>query len=180
MATRVIAEEISVHALQPRVVINLFGEPIPEDTFYPTSDPAIVRTNLEYHVRYAPSANRQFKHRPYVLFSDIIIRPNKSQKVRFKDLDELRERAKKELCLDFILRFTNLDENLLNIARTNFGCIIPVAFDIVKYDKMMKEKKGLPQDSKEPMFKDKKMVLAEQERCKAYLAFRGYKEEVEF
>lgn len=62
--------------------------------------------------------------------------------VKFESLKELKEQAKTNEHVRFLLEYTNFDSHMLDIALCNEAMQIPVSFDMCKYDKKVRKDLG--------------------------------------
>ena len=63
--------------------------------------------------------------------------------VKFDSLKELKEQAKTNDHVRFLLEYTNLQPHMLNIAVCNESMQIPVSLDMCKYDKKVRKDLGV-------------------------------------
>lgn len=68
------------------------------------------------------------------------------QFIKFFSWHDLQEQAKTNDHVKFLLEYTNLNEQMLNIAAQNEDMRIPFCLDIVKYDKEVRPKTGKKPD----------------------------------
>ncbi len=72
--------------------------------------------------------------------------------VKFSNYRELLEYAKTNEHVRFLLKYTNIQEHMLELALQNEGMQIPVGFDMCKYDLELREKLGIKDKSEYHMF----------------------------
>ena len=133
-------------ALYIHALINLNSRPILRDDLL-DHNPDVRLSNLLFYVKYKPVI--KYKRiagtsgtpyygdttRPYLLTSDFL----SNTSLRFRNFSELKKIAEENKEVAFILKYTNLDKKLLEIARVNMDVAINVTFNYVKYDKVIKE-----------------------------------------
>ena len=106
----------------------------------PLNSPDMRYTCLFYTLKYKPSMNKGFKHRPFLLLSDIFV--NQSNVMRFKNYHDFLESAQRRPELAWIVENTIHSQELFDIAYANPGLAFPIPFDVVAYTKKVLAKEG--------------------------------------
>ena len=106
------------------------------DGVLPQISEGIISTFFRWTVKYKPKKTQE----NYVLAVDFWNRP-----IKFSSWEDLLNKAQENEMIKFILDNTDLDEDLLRIAKNNLLVSIPVSFDIRGYEKKVGgEAKFLP------------------------------------
>ena len=97
--------------------------------------------------------------------------------VKFDSLKELREQAKSNDHVRFLLEYTNLQSYMLAIALLNESMQIPVCFDMCKYDKKVRNDLGEKDTNKYLMLYNPYRPTYEHDIDEAVRIFTGGKTE---
>lgn len=98
----------------------------PTGDVVPNFENGFISTEFKWHLRYKP----RIRYDEYIMVLDFI-----TEVIRFRDFEDLKKQAEDNKVLSFILENTNLDEDLLRIAKNNILMKIPLFFDIKGYEK---------------------------------------------
>lgn len=109
-------------------IINLFDLPV-KDSDILESNPDIRGTRFMYGLRYQPCMSREGTA-DFVINADII---DTKEKIRVHCFDQLKQMAKSIPEVAWLLRNTNLNDDLFAMAKININIRIPIAFDAVEY-----------------------------------------------
>ena len=154
--------------LQTRVHISL-KEVAHKKGEMPLNQPNFRYTNLLYHVKYKPSANKAFKAKPFLITSDILL--GSSQIIRVKDYADFVRRSENNKELAWLYRNTIHSEDLFDLAKDNPGLYIPMYFNVVEYAKKVAVNEGKPEEdfAKIGVFLIQDLKEADEIRRKEYL-----------
>ena len=108
-----------------RARLSLMYEKL-EDNVLPQISDGIITTRFDWFLKYKPKKT----YDEYVLAVDFWARP-----IRFKSLGDLKKKSQTNIIVKFVLENSDLDEELLRIARNNLLISIPVRFDLRGYEK---------------------------------------------
>lgn len=136
------------------LLIDVRGLPVrPNDS--PLLNPYLRYTVPFYYVKYKIKSGYK-RLEPFLLVCDLI--PGK--KLRFKNMKFLEDLVNgnvvdvsqykvAKIAVKWLLENTNLNEDLLEIARTTYDTMIPIAFDMTTYNKKLNLLAGerTPRDS---------------------------------
>lgn len=127
-ARELIMEHDSGRSLNPRILLNLDIQfPKPGDN--PIENRRFFYTNGFYVLKYIPVRRNLSKRKDFLLMGDII----DNRKLRVADYEELKEIAKKNERINFLLKWSNISETTFKIAKEHFNLAIPFAFNVIKY-----------------------------------------------
>lgn len=147
------------YPLVARLKIDLRGIPV---IFGETDDildnPHIRNTLPLYRIKYIPSYKPKYKGKPMLLETDLYL---ERKVVRFDTYADLVEMAKEDEAIAFILKWTNISEELIEFAKQYVQIPIPFYFDVLRYEAEMRRQLGDPEAS---VFKAKWMIEMEMER----------------
>lgn len=147
------------YPLVARLKIDLRGIPV---IFGETDDildnPHIRNTIPFYRIKYLPSFKPKYKDRPMLLETDLYL---EKKLIRFNTYADLVEMSKEDEAIAFILKWTNLSEELIEFAKQYVQIPIPFHLDVLKYEAEMRKQLGDPEAS---VFKAKWMMEMELER----------------
>lgn len=133
----VLAENSLKFPFFTRALLDLNSVPLNDDKI-PTVDNDLVYSNLQIYITYKPYAFKKYRDRPYILFSDMLKHQNLDV-VRFSSLEHLRELAKENKDIAFILKWCTIEEEHLKLAYELAEIKIPVYFNVVKYRTHLKD-----------------------------------------
>ena len=136
LARAVLAENLAKNRAARRAMLNLKGLPLNEDDS-PISNPDVRYTNMIYYVHYDRDSQNS-PHKKYTIKCDLA---NGDSSMKITEYNgEIKARKKEyEAILEWLLKYTNLSSELLSIARQNALMNIPIAFDVIKYDKHIRK-----------------------------------------
>lgn len=147
------------YPLVARLKIDLRGIPV---IFGETDDildnPHIRNTIPLYRIKYIPSYKPKYKGKPMLLETDLYL---ERKVVRFDTYADLVEMAEEDEAIAFILKWTNISEELIEFAKQYVQIPIPFYFDVLRYEAEMRRQLGDPEAS---VFKAKWMIEMEMER----------------
>lgn len=154
--------------LQTRVYISL-KEVAHKKGEMPLNEPNFRYTNLLYHVKYKPSANKAFKDKPYLITSDILLKT--SQIIRVRDYADFVRRSEMNEEVAWLYRNTIHSEALFDLAKDNPGLYIPMYFNVVEYAKKVAVNEGKAEEdfAKIGAFLIQDLKEADEIRRKEYL-----------
>lgn len=149
-----------------RCHFDLNSVPVKEGD-YPTEENDIVYSDLIYRVVYKPSYKENKQHVPYMLECDMF----EGKYFRFADMEDLKEKAKTDKRIAFLLRWTNLNEGLLIQAKQLLQVRLPICFNTVKYERYLKDivEKETGVRPEYSMLKNPNISEVEKERYKQYV-----------
>lgn len=96
------------------------------DGVLPQIGAGLITTYFHWFLKYKPKKT----YDEYVLAVDFWNRP-----IKFKSFEELKIKSQESEIIKFILDNSDLDEELLRIAKNNLLISIPVSFDIRGYER---------------------------------------------
>lgn len=106
---------------------------------YMTRQPGVYQSNFIYVIRYAPSSVfKKNDGKPFVVRIDFFDTIKKGCH-RFKDFESFCNDEDFKHIIPFLLKYTNLSQELFDLAKDNLYCDIPVSFDILRYIHDVKE-----------------------------------------
>lgn len=147
------------YPLVARLKIDLRGIPV---IFGETDDiqvnPHIRNTLPLYRIKYIPSYKPKYKGKSMLLETDLYL---DRKIIRFDTYADLVEMAKEDEAIAFVLKWTNLSEELIEFAKQYVQIQIPFYFDVLRYEAEMRRQLGDPEAS---VFKAKWMIEMEMER----------------
>ena len=164
------AANTSNKTLITRIMVSLDEKPLYPGCSRITTDKSLVYTSGFYHVRFKPGGSRYAMAKLFSLLVDLY--PEKKNYIRFKDWNDLLKRGEKDKRIQFLLKYTNLSEDMFRVAQENIGLIVPFVMDMNKYDLMLKQK-VFEQTGEYPnysMLVDPLLILAERERINTFFA----------
>ena len=129
----VLAENFLGKSALVGALVNLNSVPL-KATDFPTASNDIVCTCFRGQVKYFP--NMFGVEKPYVLRCDLFGSRNY---VRFVDMKELREMSKTDKVVEFILKWSDLDEEFLEAVKEVPGAHLYVPFKIKEYRRYLKK-----------------------------------------
>lgn len=134
VAEKVLIEHQGRKLIFPRLCVNLDGLPL-KDFESPLTNRNLRFTNFKDYFKYQPSVKRSQKDRPFLLMTDLA--PNRC--IRFGSWEELinMEEIKKEV--SWLLKFTEMRPELLEIAEQNIQIPIYINMDVYAYDKYLRD-----------------------------------------
>jgi len=138
-AKKIIAS-MSKNAVVSRVIpISMYANPIHEiDVFVRT--PGAYRSNLLFSIRYTPcKIFGPKKDKQFLIKADLLDRIEKKGH-RFIDFDDFCNSEKYKEVIPFLLKYTNINQELFDLAQSNPCLDFPIAFDILKYFKDVSSK----------------------------------------
>lgn len=139
-ARRALLEVYGRGVLQSCALINLDSEPLkPYDM--PLTNPSLRYTKMRYYIRYIPAlrVTQKKRKKKYVIYSDLIER-TRLESFRFDTWEEVEEEAKHNKEIRFLLEYTNLNKNLIDILERNLMFDFPLLFDYERYEKTLRDK----------------------------------------
>lgn len=135
VARGVMAESMVKRTIFTRGRVDLNDLPITTEEMYP-QNPNIRLTNFNYYIKYAPKPfGPKGRGNPFVIIADILL---PTGKLRFANWEDLNEKRKTNLALDWIFRNTYIKEEILDIARENIDFPVQCGFDVVAYQHKIK------------------------------------------
>lgn len=147
------------YPLVARLKIDLRGIPV---IFGETDDiqtnPHLRNTLPLYRIKYIPSYKPKYKGKPMLLETDLYL---DRKIIRFDTYADLVEMAKEDEAIAFILKWTNLSEELIEFAKQYIQIQIPFYFDVLRYEAEMRRQLGDPEAS---VFKADWMIEMELDR----------------
>lgn len=147
------------YPLVARLKIDLRGIPV---IFGETDDirdnPHIRNTLALYRIKYLPSYKPKYKDKPMLLETDLYL---DRKLIRFDNYADLVEMAKEDEAIAFLLKWTNLSEELIEFAKRYVQIQIPFYFDVLRYEAEMRRQLG---DPKASVFKAEWMTEMEIDR----------------
>lgn len=99
----------------------------------PDVNPNIITTTGAYHLKYTNKSKYGIEEKldhPYILKLDF----PQMDWARFRNWPDFVKEAKENSILKFIKDYTNICEQTFLIAGQNPGMIVPITFDIIKFD----------------------------------------------
>ena len=124
-------EGLTIHAASSTfrrpAVIDLFDRPV-EDRQILENSPDIRYTKFCYSIKFQPASTDT--HNRFVINADIV---SKTEKIRVGSFDHLQQLAKSNPALAWLLRNTNLNNDLFKVALSNINIRIPICIDIPEY-----------------------------------------------
>ena len=122
-----------------RILVNVSGPKLLKAGDTPETNPDLVYTTGLYNLTY-----RRLTHTGAINKKKFCLRYDFGQGyVKFESLKELKEQAKTNEHVRFLLEYTNLQSYMLAIALCNESMQIPVVFDMCKYDKKARADLGV-------------------------------------
>lgn len=157
------AQNTRSEPIQSRAYISLNNELL-KDGDNPSNNKDIRATNFVYYIKYKPSYLTKYKTKPFVLVSDVIY----GGKIRFNSFNFLKEVAKRDKSVKWLLDNCDFDPYLLAVAKCNYDMVIYVPFNAGKYRrKLVKQQdyqtRRLYQDKCYSYFKEPSVTMAERE-----------------
>lgn len=139
----------------------------------PDTNPNLVYTTGLYNLTY-----RRLTHTGAVNKKKFCLRFDFGKGyVKFDSLKELKEQAKTNEHVRFLLEYTNLESYMLSIALLNESMQIPVCFDMCKYDKKVRNDLGEKDSHKYLMLYNPYRPNYEHDADKAVKIYTGGKTE---
>lgn len=174
IAREATAECMTRLPLQSRATVRLDGKPL-EKNESPATNLVYKYTNGQYYIKYKPPITKSLQGKNFVIIADIL----SGGKIRVSDpvMFEYMKCGCPEI--DWILKYTNYDRELFEIARTNIQLAVPFCIDMAKYSRMLKkqveaETGVYPRYS---MFRDVDVAKAEEARYYFWLDKNGVSKE---
>ena len=137
---KAIIANMSKNVRVPRaLLINLYANYGHEQEHIKNID-GFYKTTCLYSFRYTPNEfAEKTRGKPFIFKIDLFdtIESGGHRVVDFQDFCNSEKYGK---FVPFLLRYTNISEELFELARNNPCCDIPLQFDILKYIKDVKEK----------------------------------------
>lgn len=147
------------YPLVARLKIDLRGIPVIfGETDNMQVNPHLRATLPLYRIKYIPSYKPKYKDKPMLLETDLYL---ERKVVRFDTYADLVEMAKEDEAIAFILKWTNISEELIEFAKQYVQIPIPFIFDVLKYEAEMRRQLGDPEAS---VFKADWMIEMELDR----------------
>ena len=109
-------------------IISLFDLPV-KDSDILENNPDIRKTRFCYGIRYQPNMMTK-KGADFVISADII---NEKEKIRVGSFEQLKYMGRSDPAIAWLLRNTNLNDDLFAVAKVNINIRIPIAFNAVEY-----------------------------------------------
>lgn len=172
LAQRAISEETSKKPLVTRMQISYDLKPLTPGCSDIHNKDGYVYTDGLYYLRYKPGHSFEGLRKKFSLTSDLF--GSKSYR-RFESWDDFVAESKKDPVVNWILNYTHISPEHFQIAKDNFTLMIPIAYDIVKYNNAIKEK-VINQTGVEPdygLLVDPLLVLAEKEKTKTHFTMKN-------
>ncbi len=123
------------------VPISLYADPIHEDDVF-KGTPGAYFTNLLYSIRYTPCEIYGPKQGKQFLIKSDLLDKIETKGHRFVNFEDFCNSEKYKEVVPFLLEFTNISQELFDVAQANPTLDIPIAFDILKYIKTVSIKEG--------------------------------------
>lgn len=127
-------------ALLGRTCLNLKGLPLTDNDFaWLNKD--VKYTNFCYSVCYSPKKHNLSKTGDkFILIADIVTDNSATGRGwRFRDLEDFKSKGNENPFVFFLLYWTNLSQEILDLAKMNQGNLIQLSVDIIGYDKYLRE-----------------------------------------
>lgn len=165
-----IAEDRKRVTLSPRGTVNINKIPLKENDYPTELKGDIKNTNFCYYIKYKPSPDKKNFGKPFIIVADIL----PSAKLRFVNYAYLKNYAKKNKHLQWILDNTDLSEELVTLAGENLDLAIYLHFDYVGYANMLKEQiyKETGVWPKYSVFRELNVAKADRARYEAWIESR--------
>lgn len=113
----------------------------------PESNPDVVLTQGLYYVKYSTTTRRGEKAKiPFIVKYDFL-----NERMRVAGYKDLVKASETNEIAAFMIKYTNLNEEMFEIARQNEEMHIPFCLDIVKWNELMREQLGEPNKKKYAM-----------------------------
>lgn len=109
-------------------IISLFDLPV-KDSDILGNNPDIRGTRFMYGIRYQPNMMTK-SGADFVISADII---DAKEKIRVGSFEQLKRMGRNDPAIAWLLRNTNLSDDLFAVAKVNINIRIPIAFDAVAY-----------------------------------------------
>lgn len=133
------------YPLVARLKIDLRGIPVIfGETDNMQVNPHLRATLPLYRIKYIPSYKPKYKGKPMLLETDLYL---ERKVVRFDTYTDLIEMAKEDEAIAFILKWTNISEELIEFAKQYVQIPIPFYFDVLRYEAEMRRQLGDPEAS---------------------------------
>jgi hypothetical protein len=157
-----LAEEKSITYLNKKCMINISdkgyvgpGEPVNKYNARYTDFRWLVKykpytaNNHKYYLATGKEKSKVKKDEPFILICDLM----PFSKLRFESWDTLQQLADNADHVDekvpfssfgpaikWLMKYTNLSPEIIELAKAHLNCAIPLAFDAIKYNKEMAKK----------------------------------------
>lgn len=121
-----------------RMFVNVKAELLkPGET--PDTNPDIISTYGQYHIVYnVCTRNGEPAKKKFALVTDF-----GQGYIKFANWVDFHNQQYTNEFVKFILKYTNMSKQLVNIAVQNEGMHIPIQFDVIKYDADVRAKAGI-------------------------------------
>lgn len=134
VADKVLIEHQGRKPIFPRLCVNLDGLPL-GDYETPLTNRNLRFTNFNDYIKYQPSVKRSQQNQPFILMTDLA--PNRC--IRFGSWEELINNKAIAKEIAWLLQFSEIKPELLEIAKQNLQIPIYICIDICAYDKYLKD-----------------------------------------
>lgn len=138
-------ENMLISPKQTRLIVSLLDEPVSYDTFT-SLDPTVRATTGEYFIKYIPESIRPGDKRAFIIGHDLY-----GFKTKVYNLSHFNRLVQRLPELAWLVRNTNYDPGLFEVAVQHPGMPIPFALNAVSYCDMIQQKakeKGLDIDNR--------------------------------
>lgn len=161
----VLAENLLHCQCSVGALVNLNSIPL-KPTDFPTKTNDIRLTTMRCQLKYSPREVYGEKH--YLLLSDLLTVGKGT--VRFESYEELQMLSEKNKALQFIVRWAEIDEDLLNVIKEMPGGIMCIPINAKKYAKYLRE--TFREEVGEFVFTTEMMNAIERARTESHLELR--------
>ena len=135
---RVLAEDTSGRNLVTAIQLSLKCQATYPGSGNLRNAKQFLSSQGQFWIKYKNSGSFLSLVRPFVLYCDIY--SDRGSFIRSASWEQLMEDGKKDERVQFLLDYTNISAEHYRIAAENKYAPIPFSFDIVKYEKDVKEK----------------------------------------
>lgn len=137
-AKEMLADHTVKRTFNPRCLISK-TEKLPQRGDSPMNNPDLFYTTGSYSLAFRPSAGPNVrKQDKFIIRSDIF----QGSKRRMASYEVMKSMAKNDWSLAFLLKWTNINQKLFDIAAKNISVQIPFTFKVEEYAQMLQEKYG--------------------------------------
>lgn len=134
LARLALAENMAQKSQKRRAMVHLKGLPLNKND-NPMINHDVYYTDMIYFVQYSSNSRRGYIDE-YKIHTDLV--NGGTIWIREKNGEIKLKKEEQEAALKWLLKYTNLNLELLKIAKGNPLMKIPIAFDIIEYDKMLR------------------------------------------
>lgn len=141
-ARKIIANTSKSVRVSRAVPISLYAEIIHEDDVL-KGTPGAYFTNLLYSIRYTPCEIYGPKQGKQFLIKADLLDKIETKGHRFVNFEDFCNSDKYKEVVPFLLEFTNISQELFDVAQANPTLDIPIAFDVLKYIRVVSHNKAI-------------------------------------